>query len=67
MRAITGGLEGPWSEALRIEVSYPSHRLVLILGGLGSVLLLATVGLIVLGHRRSRTEEAAGRPEPGDG
>jgi len=63
VRAVADGAEGPWSETLHVEVSYPSLAKVRFLAALGSLLLVATVALIITGHRRSKAEtEAAARP-----
>lgn len=60
IRALTEGVEGPWSDRLLIVVSYPSTRLVWMLGGLGTLLLGATISLIVSGHRATRRQSAEG-------
>lgn len=54
VRAVGGnGRTGAWSAPLRVEVDYPSPRTVVILMSLGALLLVATVSVIVLGHRRT--------------
>lgn len=49
---------GPWSEPLDIVVDYPSHAMVRTLMFLGSVLFLATVGLVLGGHWTYRSESS---------
>lgn len=57
VRAVSAdGNPGPWSEPLLIHVEYPSSRMVIGLMSLGSLLLLATLIIIVIGHRRSTRE-----------
>gem|GEM_PF-3301889 len=54
VRAVAAdGRTGSWSEPLRVEVQYPSRRTVVILMLLGTLLLVATVSVIVVGHRRT--------------
>lgn len=59
VRAVTrDGRTGPWSPPLRVEVNYPSRRTVALLMALGSLLLVATVVVIVTGHRRTVSASA---------
>lgn len=70
VRAESGGVAGPWSPTLSIEVSYPSLTVVRFLGSLGTALLVATIALVVAGHRRfaGRGKAPAARDaEPGRG
>lgn len=45
---------GPWSEPLRLTVKYYSLAWAFFLFGIGAVVSIATVGLVVIGDRRSR-------------
>lgn len=47
---------GDWSEPARVEVTHHSLNLALTLAGLGSLVFLATVGVIVAGSRRADGE-----------
>lgn len=49
---------GEWSRPLAVEVKFfPKFKLFLILG-IGGVVVISTIGTIVLGHFRTRGEEA---------
>ncbi|MFQ5890992.1 MAG: hypothetical protein ACE5JR_13250 [Gemmatimonadota bacterium] len=66
VRAVSGDAMGPWSEPLLIDVSYPSRGLVRTLALLGSLLLAATVLLIIVGHRGSAEPRGARPARPAD-
>lgn len=67
VRAVRGGVEGPWSDELHIDVSYPPMAQVWFLAGLGSLLFIATVVLILAGHRRFGGAAGAGSEANDDG
>lgn len=55
VRAVRGeGETGRWSEPLRVTVRYHSLAWAFFLFGIGAVVSLATIGLVVVGDRRSR-------------
>ena len=47
------GGNGPWSEALQVNVKYVSQKMVYSLMAIGFAVLIATIGVILIGHRRS--------------
>jgi hypothetical protein len=60
VRAIAGGVAGPWSDTLAVEVAYPGRGRVIGLVIVGCLVFVATVVTIVLGwlrYDRSRLRE----------
>jgi hypothetical protein len=52
------GTAGPWSDAVRVDVAYPERGQVVRFLVLGSIVFLATVTAVIVGHRRHRRQQA---------
>jgi hypothetical protein len=59
VRASNGeGRFGPWSRPVSVEVRYPERPMVLRRLAVGALLFVATVGAVLLGHRRHLAGDA---------